>query len=92
MSAQTAALDALIRAHCRELKLPTIARRYQQLAGEAIRSQQTQTAYLAALRVEAHFAGVCCVIAADAIHAAHREQGLRIGHWQADRSRWRENK
>ena len=49
MSAQTEALDALIRAHARELKLPTIARRYKDLAGEATRTQQTPTAYLAAL-------------------------------------------
>ena len=49
-TATTAALDALIRAHCRELKLPTIGRRYAQLAAEATRNQQTSTAYLAAIQ------------------------------------------
>ena len=49
MGAQTDVLDALIRAHTRELKLPTIGRRYRDLAGEATRTQQTPTAYLAAL-------------------------------------------
>jgi len=49
MGAQTDALDALIRAHARELKLPTIGRRYRDLAGVATRTQQTPTAYLAAL-------------------------------------------
>jgi len=49
MTAQTDALDALIHAHARELKLPTIGRRYKHLAGEATRTQQTPTAYLAAL-------------------------------------------
>jgi len=49
MGAQTDALDALIRAHARELKLPTIGRRHRDLAAEATRTQQTPTAYLAAL-------------------------------------------
>lgn len=49
MGAQTDALEALIRAHTRELKLPTIGRRYKDLANEATRTQQTPTAYLAAL-------------------------------------------
>lgn len=49
MGAQTEALEALIRAHARELKLPTIGRRYKDLAAEATRTQQTPTAYLAAL-------------------------------------------
>jgi len=49
VTANGEALDALIRAHARELKLPTIGRRYKDLAAEATRSQQTPTAYLAAL-------------------------------------------
>ena len=39
----------MIRAHARELKLPTIGRRYRDLAADALRSQQTPTGYLAAL-------------------------------------------
>ena len=49
MSTHPDVLDALIRAHTRELKLPTIGRRYRDLAAEATRTQQTPTAYLAAL-------------------------------------------
>ena len=48
-NAQTAALEALIEAHAIELKLPTVRRRYQALAAEALREQQTPVAYLAAL-------------------------------------------
>ena len=45
----TAALEALIEAHAIELKLPTVRRRFRQLAAEALREQQTPIAYLAAL-------------------------------------------
>ena len=48
-NAKTAALEALIEAHAIELKLPTVRRRFRQLAAEATREQQTPTAYLAAL-------------------------------------------
>jgi DNA replication protein DnaC len=48
-SAQTAALEALIDAHARELKLPTVKARFRQMAAEAVREQQTPVAYLAAL-------------------------------------------
>ena len=48
-NAKTAALEALIEAHAIELKLPTVRRRFQALAAEAIREQQTPVAYLAAL-------------------------------------------
>jgi len=46
---KTAALEALIEAHATELKLPTVKRRFRQLAAEATREQQTPVAYLAAL-------------------------------------------
>src|SRR6201996_3062803 len=48
-NARTAALEALIDAHAIELKLPTVRRRFRQLADEAVREQQTPVAYLAAL-------------------------------------------
>jgi DNA replication protein DnaC len=48
-NARTAALEALIDAHAVELKLPTVRRRFRQMAEEAIREQQTPVAYLAAL-------------------------------------------
>ncbi|MEX2194903.1 MAG: IS21-like element helper ATPase IstB [Thermoleophilaceae bacterium] len=48
-NAKTAALEALIDAHAVELKLPTVRRRFRQLAAEATREQQTPVAYLAAL-------------------------------------------
>src|SRR5271154_4090461 len=48
-NARTAALEALIDAHAIELKLPTVRRRFRQLAEEAVREQQTPVAYLAAL-------------------------------------------
>src|SRR5512135_599360 len=48
-SPKTQALEALIEAHATELKLPTVKRRYRQLAEEAVREQQTPVAYLAAL-------------------------------------------
>src|SRR6201987_1284397 len=48
-NAQTAALEALIEAHATELKLPTVKRRFRQLAAEATREQQTPVAYLGAL-------------------------------------------
>jgi DNA replication protein DnaC len=47
--AQTAALEALVEAHTAELHLPTVRRRFRQLAAEAVRAQQTPLAYLAAL-------------------------------------------
>lgn len=40
---------ALIDAHAGELKLPTVRKRFKQLAEEALREQQTLTGYLAAL-------------------------------------------
>ena len=46
---QTQALEALIEAHAVELKLPTVRRRFRPLADEALRQQQTHTAYLAGL-------------------------------------------
>ena len=45
----TAALEALVEAHARELHLPAIRSRFRQLAQEATREQQTPLAYLAAL-------------------------------------------
>ena len=48
-NAKTAALEALIEAHAVELKLPTVRRRFRQLAAEATREQQTPIAYLGAL-------------------------------------------
>jgi DNA replication protein DnaC len=53
-NAKTAALEALIEAHAIELKLPTVRRRYRQLAVEAAREQQTPIAYLAALLEAEH--------------------------------------
>jgi DNA replication protein DnaC len=53
-NAQTAALEALIEAHATELKLPTVKRRFRQLAAEATREQQTPVAYLAALLEAEH--------------------------------------
>lgn len=47
--AKTQAMEALIEAHAIELKLPTVRRRFQALAEEALREQQTPVAYLAAL-------------------------------------------
>jgi DNA replication protein DnaC len=52
--AKTAALEALIEAHATELKLPTVRRRFRQLAAEATREQQTPVAYLAALLEAEH--------------------------------------
>jgi DNA replication protein DnaC len=46
---QTAATEALIEARATELKLPTVKARFRQMAAEALREQQTPTAYLAAL-------------------------------------------
>jgi DNA replication protein DnaC len=51
---KTAALEALIQAHATELKLPTVKRRFRQLAAEATREQQTPIAYLAALLEAEH--------------------------------------
>jgi DNA replication protein DnaC len=51
---KTAALEALIEAHATELKLPTVKRRFRQLAAEALREQQTPVAYLAALLEAEH--------------------------------------
>jgi DNA replication protein DnaC len=45
----SAALEALVEAHARELHLPAIRSRFRQLAAEATREQQTPLAYLAAL-------------------------------------------
>ena len=47
--ARQKALEALIEAHAAELRLPTVRRRYAELAREATREQQTPLAYLAAL-------------------------------------------
>jgi DNA replication protein DnaC len=47
--AKVQAMETLIDAHAVELKLPTVRRRFRQLAEEATRDQQTPTAYLAAL-------------------------------------------
>jgi DNA replication protein DnaC len=48
-NAQTAALEALVEAHARQLQLPAVRQRFRALAGEAAREQQTPLAYLAAL-------------------------------------------
>jgi DNA replication protein DnaC len=48
-NAQTAALEALVEAHARELHLPAVRQRFRALAAEAAREQQTPLAYLAAL-------------------------------------------
>src|SRR5437764_14049778 len=53
-SPRTQALEALIEAHATELKLPTVKRRFRQLAAEALRAQQTPIAYLAALLEAEH--------------------------------------
>jgi DNA replication protein DnaC len=53
-NAKTAALEALIKAHAIELKLPTVRRRFRALAAEATREQQTPVAYLAALLEAEH--------------------------------------
>src|ERR1017187_8390799 len=42
-------MEALIEAHATELKLPTVKARFRAMAAEALREQQTPTAYLAAL-------------------------------------------
>ena len=47
--ARQMALEALVEAHAAELRLPTVRRRYAELAREATREQQTPLAYLAAL-------------------------------------------
>ena len=47
--AKTQALEALVEAHARELRLPAIRSRFRALAAEAVREQQTPLAYLAAL-------------------------------------------
>ena len=47
--AKTQALEALVEAHARELRLPAIRQRFRALAAEATREQQTPLAYLAAL-------------------------------------------
>src|SRR5919198_5447422 len=52
--ARTQAIEALIEAHAVELKLPTVKRRFRQLAEEATREQQTPVAYLAALLEAEH--------------------------------------
>lgn len=48
-TAKQKALEALVEAHAAELRLPTVRRRYAELAREATREQQTPLAYLAAL-------------------------------------------
>lgn len=47
--ARSQALEAMIEAHALELKLPTVRRRFRELAHAATREQQTPTAYLGAL-------------------------------------------
>lgn len=47
--AQVQAMETLVEAHAVELKLPTVRARFRTLAEEAMRDQQTPTAYLAAL-------------------------------------------
>jgi len=47
--ARSQALEALIEAHALELKLPTVRRRFRELAAAATREQQTPVAYLGAL-------------------------------------------
>jgi hypothetical protein len=41
---KTAALEGLIETHATELKLPTVKRRFQQLATEALREQLAPSA------------------------------------------------
>ncbi|MCA1699867.1 MAG: IS21-like element helper ATPase IstB [Actinobacteria bacterium] len=53
-AARAKALEALIEAHATELKLPTVKRRFRQLAEEALREQQTPIAYLACLLEAEH--------------------------------------
>ena len=48
----TAALEALVEAHAKELHLPAIRSRFRSLAAEATREQQTPLAYLAALLIK----------------------------------------
>jgi hypothetical protein len=48
-NARSAPLEALIDAHAVELKLPTVCRRFHQLAEEAVRDQQTLVARVVAL-------------------------------------------
>lgn len=48
-AAQLQALEALVEAHCQELKLPSVRSRFRELASEAERDQQTPLSYLAAL-------------------------------------------
>ena len=48
-SPKTQALEALIEAHATELKLPTVKRRFRQMAAEATREQHTPVEDLAAL-------------------------------------------
>ncbi len=47
--AKQQALEALVEAHAVELRLPTVRKRFRELAREATREQQTPVAYLAAL-------------------------------------------
>lgn len=47
--ARQKALEAVIEAHAMELKLPTVRRRFQALAAEALRTGQTPVAYLGTL-------------------------------------------
>src|SRR4051812_34535081 len=46
---QDQATHALVDAHASELKLPTVRKRYRDLAAEALRERQTPIGYLAAL-------------------------------------------
>lgn len=48
-TAQEQATHTLVEAHATELKLPTVSRRFRQLADEALREQHTPIDYLAAL-------------------------------------------
>ena len=52
--AKSAPLEALVEAHATELKLPTVRRRFRELAREAMREQQTPIAYLAVLLEAEH--------------------------------------
>lgn len=52
--AKAQAFEALVEAHATELKLPTVRRRFRELAREATREQQTPIAYLAALLEAEH--------------------------------------
>jgi hypothetical protein len=63
-NARTAALEALIDAHAVELKLPTVRRRFGQMAEEVVREQQTPFAFVIVQTVQPRtpapgFSGLC---------------------------------